>query len=76
MCSKCCGNCIYSWGEQWHNSVDGVKYEYYCAQEKDAFIVQLRGEVTMYRDAYRLAKYQLDQAMKELRELKGDKNNG
>lgn len=35
MCSKCCGNCIYAWGEQWHNSVDGVKYEYYCAQEKD-----------------------------------------
>lgn len=27
MCSKCCGNCIYAWGEQWHNSVDGVKYE-------------------------------------------------
>ena len=25
--------------------------------EKDAFIVQLRGEVTMYRDAYRLTKY-------------------
>ena len=35
MCSKCCGNCIYAWGEQWHNSVDGVKYEYYCEQEKD-----------------------------------------
>lgn len=45
-------------------------------KEKDAFIVQLRGEVTRYRDAYRLAKYQLDQAMKELQELKGDKNNG
>ena len=30
-------------------------------KEKDAFIVQLRGEVTRYRDAYRLAKYQLDQ---------------
>lgn len=45
-------------------------------KEKDAFIVQLRGEVTRYRDAYRLTKYQLDQAMKELRELKGDKNNG
>ena len=39
-------------------------------KEKDAFIVQLRGEVTMYRDAYRLAKYQLDQAMKEIKELK------
>ena len=25
-------------------------------KEKDAFIVQLRGEVTRYRDAYRLAK--------------------
>lgn len=36
-------------------------------KEKDAFIVQLRGEVTRYSDAYRLAKYQLDQAMKELR---------
>ena len=35
--------------------------------EKDAFIVQLRCEVTRYRDAYRLAKYQLDKAMKELR---------
>ena len=45
-------------------------------KEKDAFIVQLRGEVTRYRDAYRLEKYKLDQAMKELRELKGDKNNG
>lgn len=40
--------------------------------EKDAFIVQLRGEVTMYRDAYRIAKYQLDQALKELQELKGE----
>lgn len=45
-------------------------------KEKDAFIVQLRGEVTRYRDAYRLAKYQLDQALKEFQELKGDKNNG
>ena len=45
-------------------------------KEKDVFIVQLRGEVTMYRDAYRLAKYKLDQALNELRELKGDKNNG
>ena len=42
--------------------------------EKDAFIVQLRGEVTMYRDAYRLTKYQLEKALKELRELKGGKN--
>ena len=38
--------------------------------EKDAFIVHLRGEVTMYRDAYRLTKYQLDAALKELKELK------
>lgn len=38
--------------------------------EKDAFIVQLRGEVTKYRDAYRLTKYQLDSALKELKELK------
>lgn len=44
--------------------------------EKDAFIVQLRCEVTMYRDAYRLAKYQLEQALKELRKMKGDKHNG
>lgn len=35
MCSKCCCNCIYAWGEQWHNSGEGVKYEYYCAQEND-----------------------------------------
>lgn len=39
-------------------------------KEKDAFIVQLRGEVTMYRDAYRLTKYQLDQALNEIKELK------
>lgn len=32
-------------------------------KEKDAFIVQIRGEVTMYRDAYRLAKYQLDRTI-------------
>lgn len=38
--------------------------------EKDAFIVQLRGEVKMYRDAYRLTKYQLDKALKEIKELK------
>lgn len=42
--------------------------------EKDAFIVQLRGDVTKYREAYRLTKYQLDAALKELRELKGGKN--
>lgn len=39
-------------------------------EDKDAFIVQLRGDMVKYRDAYRLAKYQLDQAMKELRQLK------
>lgn len=38
--------------------------------EKDAFIVQLRGEVVKYRDAYRLTKYQLDSALKEIKELK------
>lgn len=38
--------------------------------EKDAFIVQLRGDVAKYRDAYRLTKYQLDQALKEIKELK------
>ena len=38
--------------------------------EKDAFIVQLRGEVTKYRDAYRLTKCQLDAALKEIKELK------
>ena len=37
-------------------------------KEKDAFIVQLRGEVTMYRDAYRLAKYQLDEKRTRCRE--------
>ena len=41
--------------------------------EKDAFIVQLRGEVTKYRDAYRLTKYQLDRALKEIKELKEKK---
>ena len=39
-------------------------------KEKDAFIVQLRGELKMFRVAYSLAKYQLDQAMKEIKELK------
>lgn len=38
--------------------------------EKDAFIVQLRGDVVKYRDAYRLTKYQLDQSLKEINELK------
>ena len=38
--------------------------------EKDAFIVQLRGDVVKYRDAYSLTKYQLDQALKEINELK------
>ena len=38
--------------------------------EKDAFIVQLRGDVVKYREAYRLTKYQLDSALKEIKELK------
>ena len=38
--------------------------------EKDAFIVQLRCDMVKYRDAYRLTKYQLDQALKEIKELK------
>ena len=38
--------------------------------EKDAFIAQLSGEVTKYREAYRLTKYQLDAALKEIKELK------
>jgi hypothetical protein len=38
--------------------------------EKDAFIVQLRGDVVKYRDAYRLTKYQLEKALKEIKELK------
>ena len=37
-------------------------------KEKDAFIVQLRGEVTRYRDAYRLSKYQLDEKRTRCRE--------
>lgn len=38
--------------------------------EKDAFIVQLRGDMVKYRDAYRITKYQLDAALKEIKELK------
>jgi len=38
--------------------------------EKDAFIVQLRGEVTMYRDAYRATMRKLELANKELRNLR------
>lgn len=38
--------------------------------EKDAWIVQLRSDVVKYREAYRLTKYQLDSALKELKELK------
>lgn len=38
--------------------------------EKDAFIVQLRGDMVKYRDAYRLTKYQLDRALREIKELK------
>ena len=43
--------------------------------EKDAFIVQLRSEVTRYRDAYMLTKYQLDKALKEIKKLKELKEN-
>ena len=39
--------------------------------EKDALIVQLRGDMVKYRDAYRLTKYQLDRANAELRRLRG-----
>ena len=38
--------------------------------EKDAWIVQLRSDVVKYREAYRLTKYQLDAALKEINELK------
>ncbi|PJJ42361.1 hypothetical protein [Hallerella succinigenes] len=38
--------------------------------EKDAFIVQLRCEVTMYRDAYRSTLRMLELANKELRNLR------
>lgn len=38
--------------------------------EKDAWIVQLRSDVVKYREAYRLTKYQLDAALKEIKELK------
>lgn len=42
--------------------------------EKDAFIVQLRGEVTMYRDAYRATLRTLELANKELRNLRELRN--
>ena len=42
--------------------------------EKDAFIVQLRGEVTMYRDAYRATMRMLELANKELRNLRELRN--
>ena len=38
--------------------------------EKDSWIVQLRRDVVKYREAYRLTKYQLDSALKEIKELK------
>ncbi len=37
--------------------------------EKDSWIVQLRSDVVKYREAYRLTKYQLDSALKEINEL-------
>ena len=42
--------------------------------EKDAFIVQLRGEVTMYRDAYRSTLRMLEFANKEIRNLRELRN--
>lgn len=42
--------------------------------EKDAFIVQLRGEVTMYRDAYRSTLRMLELANKELRNMRELRN--
>ena len=42
--------------------------------EKDAFIVQLRGEVKMYRDAYRATMRTLELANKELRNLRELRN--
>lgn len=42
--------------------------------EKDAFIVQLRGEVTMYRDAYRSTLRMLELANKEIRNMRGLRN--
>lgn len=41
--------------------------------EKDALIIQLRGDMVKYRDAYRITKYQLDAALKEIKELKEKK---
>ena len=38
--------------------------------EKDSWIVQLRRDAVKYREAYRLTKYQLDSALKEIKELK------
>lgn len=43
-------------------------------EEKDAFIVQLRCEVTMYRDAYRSTLRTLELANKELRNLRELRN--
>lgn len=42
--------------------------------EKDALIVHLRGEVTMYRDAYRATLRMLELANKELRNLRELRN--
>ena len=42
--------------------------------EKDAFIVQLRGEVTMYRDAYRSTLRMLELANKEIRNMRELRN--
>ena len=42
--------------------------------EKDAFIVQLRGEVTMYRNAYRSTLRMLELANKEIRNMRELRN--
>lgn len=42
--------------------------------EKDTLIVQLRGDMVKYRDAYRVTKYQLEKALKEIKELKEKRN--
>lgn len=55
-------------------SVTEDETEFYLKSEVDAFIVQLRGEVTMYRDAYRATKRMLELANKELRNLRELRN--
>ena len=42
--------------------------------EKDAFIVQLRGDVAMYRDAYMSTMRMLELANKEIRNMRELRN--